>query len=59
MNAGKGCDYLLRTVAADDGDRSFATPPPRYITVTDTPPGRWMSSRLPALESTIKSPGNP
>ena len=32
MSAGKGYEYLLRTVAAGDGDRSLSTPLTRYYT---------------------------
>lgn len=53
MSAGKGYEYLLRTVAAGDGDRSLSTPLTRYYTEAGTPPGRWMGSGLPALESAI------
>ncbi|WP_257953299.1 relaxase domain-containing protein [Nocardioides sp. B-3] len=47
MTAGKGYEYLLRTVAAGDGDRSLSTPLTRYYTEAGTPPGRWMGSGLP------------
>jgi conjugative relaxase-like TrwC/TraI family protein len=53
MSAGKGYEYLLRTVAAGDGDRSLSTPLTRYYTEAGTPPGHWMGSGLPALESAI------
>jgi conjugative relaxase-like TrwC/TraI family protein len=49
MSAGNGYKYLLRTVAAGDGDRSLSTPLTRYYNVEGTPPGRWMGSGLPAL----------
>lgn len=49
MSAGDGYKYLLRTVAAGDGNRSLSTPLTRYYNVEGTPPGRWMGSGLPAL----------
>lgn len=55
MSAGKGCEYLLRTVAAGDGDRSLSTPLTRYYTEAGTPPGRWMGSGLPGLGCSIRA----
>lgn len=49
MSAGDGYEYLLRTVAAGDGDRSLSTPLTRYYTEEGTPPGFWMGSCLPYL----------
>lgn len=49
MSAGDGFRYLLRTVAAGDGERSMSTPLTRYYTAKGTPPGRWMGSGLPSL----------
>lgn len=49
MSAGDGYEYLLRTVAAGDGDRSLSTPLTRYYTEEGTPPGFWMGSGLPYL----------
>ena len=49
MSAGDGYEYLLRTVAAGDGDRSLSTPLTRYYTGGGTPPGFWMGSGLPYL----------
>src|SRR5919112_5073292 len=49
MSAGNGFRYLLRSVAAGDGNRSLTTPLTRYYTEAGTPPGRWMGSGLPAL----------
>ncbi|PXA68763.1 MobF family relaxase [Cryobacterium arcticum] len=51
MSAGDGCKYLLRTVAAGDGQRSLATPLTRYYSAKGTPPGRWLGSGLPGLAS--------
>ncbi|QKJ21109.1 MobF family relaxase [Microbacterium hominis] len=49
MSAGDGYKYLLRTVAAADGDRPLSTPLSRYYAEAGTPPGRWLGSGLPAL----------
>lgn len=44
MSAGDGYKYLLRTVAAGDGDRDLSTPLTRYYNADGTPPGRWMGA---------------
>ena len=49
MSAGDGYKYLLRTIAAADGDRSLSTPLTRYYTEEGTPPGSWMGSALAGL----------
>ena len=49
MSAGDGYKYLLRTIAAADGDRSLSTPLTRYYGETGTPPGYWMGSAVTAL----------
>lgn len=49
MSAGDGYKYLLRTVAAADGDRPLSTPLTRYYAEAGTPPGRWLGSGLPEL----------
>lgn len=49
MSAGDGYEYLLRTVAAGDGNRDLSTPLTRYYTEEGTPPGFWMGSGLPFL----------
>jgi len=49
MSAGTGYRYLLRSVAAGDGNRALSTPLTRYYSETGTPPGRWMGSGLAAL----------
>src|SRR5690606_39944517 len=51
MSAGDGYKYLLRTVAAGDGDRSLTTPLTRYYSAEGTPPGRWMGAGLSTLGS--------
>lgn len=49
MSAGDGYRYLLRTVAAADGDRSLSTPLTRYYTEVGNPPGRWLGAGVAAL----------
>ena len=49
MSAGTGYQYLLRSVAAGDGNRQLSTPLTRYYTEAGTPPGRWLGSGLHAL----------
>ncbi|SMX77918.1 conjugative relaxase domain-containing protein, TrwC/TraI family [Brevibacterium aurantiacum] len=49
MSAGDGYKYLLRTVAAADGDRSLSTPLTRYYAEKGSPPGAWMGAGLPGL----------
>ncbi|MFS2282061.1 MobF family relaxase [Microbacterium sp. OR21] len=49
MSAGDGYKYLLKSVAAGDGDRSLSTPLTRYYTEAGTPPGFWMGSGLGRL----------
>lgn len=49
MSAGDGYKYLLRTVAAGDGDRDLSTPLTRYYVEKGSPPGRWLGSALAAL----------
>lgn len=49
MSAGSGYQYLLRSVAAGDGNRAMSTPLTRYYSESGTPPGRWMGSGLSAL----------
>jgi conjugative relaxase-like TrwC/TraI family protein len=51
VSAGNGYKYLLRTVAAGDGQRSLSAPLTRYYSAKGTPPGRWMGSGLPGLGS--------
>jgi conjugative relaxase-like TrwC/TraI family protein len=51
MSAGDGYKYLLRTIAASDGQRSLSTPLTRYYSAKGTPPGRWLGSGLPGLGS--------
>ncbi|WP_345064404.1 MobF family relaxase [Leifsonia kafniensis] len=49
MSAGDGYKYLLRTVAAGDGERSLSTPLTKYYAEAGTPPGRWLGSGVRSL----------
>ena len=44
MSAGKGYQYLLKSVAAGDVDRALSTPLTRYYAEVGTPPGTWMGT---------------
>ena len=46
MSAGRGFEYLLKSVAAGDGERDLGTPLTRYYTAEGTPPGTWLGSGL-------------
>lgn len=52
MHSGKGFEYLLRTVAVGDGDRSLLDPLTRYYTEEGTPPGRCSAPASPAWSPT-------
>ena len=49
LSAGDGYRYLLRTVAAADGNRSLSTPLTRYYMEAGTPPGRWLGDGVTSL----------
>nr|WP_262493395.1 relaxase domain-containing protein [Flaviflexus equikiangi] len=49
MSAGDGYKYLLKTVAAADGDRPLSTPLTRYFIKEGTPPCRWLSKGVSSL----------
>jgi hypothetical protein len=51
MSAGRGYEYLLKSVAAGDGDRDLGTPLTAYYTAEGTPPGTWLGSGLAGLGS--------
>ena len=53
MSAGDGYKYLLRTVAAGDGDRSLSTPLTRYYAEEGNPPGFWLGAGVAALGRVI------
>ncbi len=50
MSVGNGYAYLLRTVAAGDGDRRLADPLTRYYAEKGTPPGYWSGSGVSDLD---------
>lgn len=49
MSAGSGYQYLLKSVAAGDGNRNLSTPLTRYYTEAGTPPGQWLGSGVHAF----------
>src|SRR3954454_3436907 len=49
MSAGSGYEYLLRSVAAGDGNRVLSTPLTRYYSEVGTPPGRRLGSGVRAF----------
>ncbi|MFT4081388.1 MAG: MobF family relaxase [Nocardioides sp.] len=49
MSSGRGYEYLLKSVAAGDGDRDRGTPLTRYYTESGCPPGTWLGTGLPSL----------
>ena len=49
MSAGDGYKYLLKSVAAGDGDRSLSTPLTRYYAEAGAPPGFWLGAGLGRL----------
>ncbi len=53
MSAGRGYEYLLKTVAAGDGDRDLGTPLTRYYSQEGTPPGVWYGSGVQGLGSDL------
>ncbi|MDR1186857.1 MAG: relaxase domain-containing protein, partial [Bifidobacteriaceae bacterium] len=57
MSAGDGYKYLLKSVAAGDGDRELATPLTRYYAQAGCPPGRWAGSGLRSLQPGRPRPG--
>lgn len=58
MSAGDGYKYLLRTVAAGDGDRSLSTPLTRYYAEQGSPPGRWIGQGLAGIGAGQLSTGD-
>jgi conjugative relaxase-like TrwC/TraI family protein len=51
MSAGRGYDYLLKSVVRGDRNMDGSTALTRYYTQEGTPPGRWLGSGLHALGS--------
>lgn len=49
MSAGRGYDYLLKSVVRGDRNMGGSTALTRYYTEEGTPPGRWLGSGLHAL----------
>lgn len=49
MSAGDGYKYLLKSIAAGDGDRSLSTPLTRYYAEAGNPPGFWLGQGLASL----------
>ena len=49
MSAGDGYKYLLKSVAAGDGDRNLSTPLTRYYAEDGSPPGFWLGSGIPGF----------
>ena len=49
MSAGDGFKYLLKSVAAGDGDRDLSTPLTRYYTEAGLPGGPLTRLRSPRL----------
>ena len=58
MSAGDGYKYLLRTVAAGDGQRSLSTPLTRYYSEKGTPPGQWIGGGLRGLGAGVVVEGD-
>ncbi|WP_146048052.1 MobF family relaxase [Microbacterium sp. HA-8] len=58
MSAGQGYRYLLRTVAAGDGDRDVTEPLTRYYQEKGTPPGQWAGSGVAGLPSATTRVGD-
>lgn len=51
VNAGRGYEYLLRSVATNDADSSSAPSLSSYYQAKGTPPGRWLGRGLEGLDS--------
>ena len=57
MHAGSGYRYLLKTVAAGDGNRDLSEPLTRYYAEKGTPPGYWLGGGLSSLDDPTVSVG--
>ena len=57
MSAGTGYQYLLRSVAAGDGNRTLSTPLTRYYEEAGTPPGYWLGSGVRVFGEGQLAPG--
>ncbi|WP_249933793.1 MobF family relaxase [Kocuria sp. 2SI] len=51
MSAGRGYEYLMKSVATGDATRETGTPLTRYYTETGCPPGTWLGSGLESLDT--------
>ncbi|WP_229659412.1 MobF family relaxase [Nesterenkonia alkaliphila] len=51
MSSGRGYEYLLKSVAAGDGERDMGTPLTRYYTESGCPPGTWLGTGLSSLDT--------
>lgn len=49
IRAGRGYDYLLKSVVKGDANMADPNPVTRYYTEEGTPPGRWLGSALHAF----------
>jgi conjugative relaxase-like TrwC/TraI family protein len=58
MSAGDGYRYLLKTVAAGDGNRDLTTALTRYYQEKGTPPGFWLGSGIAGLGDGELVPGS-
>lgn len=58
MSAGDGFRYLLKTVAAGDGNRDLGTPLTRYYQEKGTPPGFWLGTGVHGLGDGTLHPGD-
>jgi conjugative relaxase-like TrwC/TraI family protein len=58
MSAGDGYKYLLKSVAAGDGDRNLSTPLTRYYAEAGSPPGFWLGSGIAAFGKGILAAGS-
>ena len=58
MSAGEGYRYLLKSVAAADGDRPLGSSLTNYYSQTGTPPGRWLGSGVAEIGDGWIAPGN-
>jgi conjugative relaxase-like TrwC/TraI family protein len=55
ISAGDGYRYLLKSVAAGDGNRDLSTPLTRYYHEKGTPPGFWLGTGVADLGDDSKS----
>lgn len=58
MSAGDGYKYLLKSVAAGDGNRDLSTPLTRYYAEAGSPPGFWLGSGVASLGDGQLVPGD-